>query len=46
MKVKETGKDPKKFTGTREGGIGDSSMYFVMRQKEGGVFEATLVDDW
>ena len=49
MKVRESGKDAKpvrKFTGTREGGIGDSSMYFVMRQEEGGVFKATPVEDW
>lgn len=46
MKVREQGKDTKKFTGTREGGIGDSSMYFVMRQEEGGVFKATPVEDW
>merc|ERR1712227_484727 len=46
MKVREQGKDIRKFTGTREGGIGDSSMYFVMRQEEGGVFKATPVEDW
>jgi len=46
MKVRESGKDVRKFTGTREGGIGDSSMYFVMRQEEGGVFKATPVEDW
>ena len=46
MKVREQGKDVRKFTGTREGGIGDSSMYFVMRQEEGGVFKATPVEDW
>lgn len=46
LKIKESGKEAKKFTGTKEGGIGDSSMYFVMLQKEGGVFEATPVEEW
>ena len=36
----------KKFTGTKVGGIDDSSMYFVMHQREGGIFEAFPVEDW
>ena len=46
MQIKEKDKETKKFTGTKEGGIGDSSMYFVMRQSQGGVFQATAVEDW
>ena len=41
MQVKQKEKEVKKFTGTKEGGIGDSSMYFVMRQSQGGVFQVS-----
>ena len=43
MQVKQKDKEVKKFTGTKEGGIGDSSMYFVMRQSQGGVFQVQCV---
>jgi hypothetical protein len=43
---KKSDKKTKKFTGTKVGGIDDSSMYFVMHQREGGIFEAFPVDDW
>merc|ERR1712131_463389 len=46
MQVKQKDKEVKKYTGTKEGGIGDSSMYFVMRQSQGGAFQATAVEDW
>ena len=50
VKIKETGKEPRKFTGTKEGGLGESSMYFVMLQNEGRegsrIFEATPVEEW
>ena len=39
MHVKQKKKENKKYTGTKEGGIGESSMYFVMRQSQGGVFQ-------
>jgi len=43
---KKKDRKTKKFTGVKVGGIDDSSMYFVMHQREGGIFEAFPVEDW
>ena len=37
-------KKPRKFTGNREGDVTQNSMYFVMHQKEGQIFEAFKIE--
>jgi len=39
-------KKTRKFTGSREGDVTQNSMYFVMHQKEGQIFEAFKIEDW
>jgi len=37
-------KKTRKFTGSREGDVTQNSMYFVMHQKEGQIFEAFKIE--
>lgn len=44
--LKVGGKNGKRYKGTREGGIGSSSSYYMFKQASDGAFEAFPLDAW